>query len=269
MDKIRSAIAFILSSLAALLLYPLPTDTSPWAPVTPLSRHVGIPPDRPIPYRIADRPGPEVEREIAALFASIWHPPLITGPPPKLDPYELYERSQASKKKTGAEQSKTAGVTSAKLKGRVVIRIDQTRQRLSVRVGGKTVAGLESVRVSTGLPGKATRTPDGIYSPRAMAVRRPSYYATRLLKRPVYLTHAIQIVDGIFMHDASRGAMGYLGRKRSHGCVRVDRKQMPKIFHLVKQHRADTRIHIFHSTDQDLTPGTLATASGPEGQETR
>lgn len=255
-----------------MLLYPVSTDTPPRTAVTPLSRHDEIPHDRPIPYRIADRSGPEVDREIAELFASISHPPLITDPPPQLDPYELYKRSRASKAKTGskhAEKSKTAGVTSAKLKGPVVIRIDQTRQRLSVRVGGRTVPGLESVRVSTGLPGRTTRTPDGIYSPRTVVLRRPSYYATRLLKRPVYLTHAIQIVDGIFMHDASDGAMRYLGRKRSHGCIRVDRKQMPRIFHLVKQHRADTRIHIFHSTDQDRTPSTVATASGSDRQKTR
>jgi lipoprotein-anchoring transpeptidase ErfK/SrfK len=251
MDKTRSTITYALPCLAALLLYSEPADLPSQTPGTPLNRYGGNLQDRPIPYRIADRPNQQVDREIAALFAPTRHPPLIADRPPELDLYNLYKQSRASKPKSP-----------------VIIRIDQTRQRLSVHVRGKTVAGLESVRVSTGLPGKATQTPDGIYSPRAMAVRRQSYYATRLLKRPVYLTHAIQIVDGIFMHDASPGAMGYLGRKRSHGCVRVDRKQMPRIFQLVKQYRADTRIHIFHSTDQDRTPGTLATTSGPDGQET-
>jgi len=259
MDKTRLTIAFVLPYLTALLLYPEPTDFPLQTPKAPLSRHGGNLHDRPIPYRIADRPNPEADREIAALFAPKRHPPLIADRPPELDPYK---QSQASKPKIGSKHA-------AKPKSPVIIQIDQTHQRLSVHVGGEAVEGLESVLVSTGLPGKATKTPDGTYSPRALAVRRPSYFATRLLNRPVYLTHAIQIVDGIFMHDASDGAMAHLGKKRSHGCVRVDRRQMPKIFRLVKRHRTNTRIQIFHSSIKDAIRGDPSIAARSEIEDTR
>jgi hypothetical protein len=130
----------------------------------------------------------------------------------------------------------------------VTIRVDQTSQQLSVSVQGRTVDGLDSVPVSTGLPEASKHTPDGIFwiNPREVKERRQSFFASGLLKRPVFLTHAIQIVGGIFMHDASEGAMPHLGRKRSYGCVRVDRRKMPAIFRLVKQHPFHTRVHIFH-----------------------
>lgn len=130
----------------------------------------------------------------------------------------------------------------------LTIRVNQTAQRLSVVLQGSPVEELSAVAVSTGRPGAATRTPDGLFriNPHEVRERRQSHFASRLLKRPVFLTHAIQIVGGIFMHDASHGAMAYLGQKRSHGCVRVDRRKMPEIFRLVRRHRFDTRVHIFH-----------------------
>jgi hypothetical protein len=48
------------------------------------------------------------------------------------------------------------------------------------------------------------------------------------------------------MHDASSGAMPHLGEKRSYGCMRVDRRKMPEMFRLVREHRFDTLVHIFH-----------------------
>jgi lipoprotein-anchoring transpeptidase ErfK/SrfK len=245
MDKARSTVAKLIAScVATSLLYPTPTDMKSQARNAPMDRPLDNPSDRPISAPVQD---------LAGLFAPPQYALLIPDPPPALAP-TAKRRRQASKP--------------AAPKARVVIQIDQTDQRLSVQVGGEIVPELASVLVSTGRPGNATRTPDGLYSPRTMAVRRPSYFASRLLNRPVYLTHTIQIVDGIFMHDASHEAMEHLGQKRSYGCVRVDRRRMPTIFRLVKQHRADTRIQIFHSLNDEARRSPVITSQS-EIQETR
>jgi len=236
---------YIASCMIAVLCYPPPTDMTSQARPRPMNHPLERPPGWPMS---------DSDQDLAGLFAPPQYAPLLADPPPEL----------ALTAKRHRPASKPAAP-----KARVIIQIDQTDQRLSVQVGGETVPGLASVLVSTGQPGKATRTPDGIYSPRALAVRRPSYFASRLLKRPVYLTHAIQIVDGIFMHDASHGAMEHLGQKRSYGCIRVDPRQMPTIFRLVKQHRADTRIQIFHSSTEDEVRHDPPIASGSASQTTR
>jgi hypothetical protein len=63
--------------------------------------------------------------------------------------------------------------------------------------------------------------------------------------------------------------MAHLGKKRSHGCVRVDRRQMPKIFRLVKRHRTNTRIQIFHSSIKDAIRGDPSIAARSEIEDTR
>lgn len=208
------------------------------------------PPDMGLPYLTDYRATFRPDAEIAAVFRPKPYEPLIADVPRLLP--ATSERTVRTPEPGAAQEA------------RVLIQIDQSRQRLSVHVDGEAVRGLESVRISTGRPGKVTRTPDGMYSPGTMAVRRQSYFASRLKKRPVYLTHAIQIVEGIFMHDASHGAMAHIGKKRSFGCVRVDRRSMPKIFRLVKQHRADTRIQIFHSSETDAPGRNLAADSNSQ-----
>lgn len=248
MDKASTAIAkLMVVCVLPSVFYPRPLDLTSQDEATPLNNRGGGPPNTDLPYLVAYRPISQSNTEMAALFSPKRYEPLIADVP-RIFPLPPEHGARARKSETTHE-------------ARVLIQIDQTRQRLSVHMGGEAVQGLESIRVSTGRPGKVTRTPDGIYSPGTMAVRRQSYFASRLKKRPVYLTHAIQIVEGIFMHDASHGAMEHIGKKRSLGCVRVDRRWMPKIFRLVKQHRADTRIRIFHSSETDPSGRDLAADS--------
>ncbi|HYE33812.1 L,D-transpeptidase [Methylocaldum sp.] len=233
MDKARSAaVKFIASCMVALLFYPKTTAITSQARNALKDHYVGNPPDQPMPYRITDDEFLEADSETASILGQKQYEPLIVDTPPEF----------------GLSTPSNGHVPKQAVKSRalVIIKINQADQRLSVQVDGEMVQGLESVLVSTGRPGKATRTPDGTYSPLEMAVRRQSHFASRLMNRPVYLTHVIQIVNGIFMHDAADAAMEHLGKKRSYGCVRVDRRKMPTIFRLVKRHRSNTEIHIFH-----------------------
>lgn len=202
----------------------------------------------------ADCPGREHKTDAGRMPGIVPPPPVPTTEPewreagPRATAVPSAARQRGAKGKPARASPAFPPPWESGRRAEVTIRVNQTAQRLSVTLRGSPVEGLAAVAVSTGQLTAFTRTPDGLFriNPYEIRERRPSHFASRLLKRPVFLTHAIQIVGGIFMHDASPGAMAYLGQKRSYGCVRVDRRKMPEIFGLVQRHRFDTRVHIFH-----------------------
>lgn len=111
---------------------------------------------------------------------------------------------------------------------KVVIEVSKSSQRGKIIVNGKTV---ESFKLSTGL--KWGDTPSGNFKPGARKVNWLSNFASRKYGRAIYLKHAVQIKGGSFMHAASTGAMNWLGKRRSSGCVRVPPRIAAKVYGLV------------------------------------
>lgn len=114
---------------------------------------------------------------------------------------------------------------------KVVVDVNKSTQRGRILIGGKVI---ESFKLSTGKPGTPTRS--GVFRPGAKKVNWLSGYATRKYKRPIYLKHAVQIDGGNFMHAASTGAMAWLGKRRSAGCVRVPPRIAKKVYGLAENY---------------------------------
>lgn len=129
--------------------------------------------------------------------------------------------------------------------GRLEIVVNKARQRMSVKLNGKSVSGLSNIKISTGKPG-GSETPVGkfILKGKEIVKRRINRTFTKKLKRPVYLEDAVQVIGGIFLHKASSGAQNKLGQKASAGCVRIDRNQSAKVFNLAQKHRANAVVII-------------------------
>jgi hypothetical protein len=121
-------------------------------------------------------------------------------------------------------------------KERLKILVNVAKQRLTVMLNGKKVKGLESVKISTG---KGNSTPKGTFKLNGeVTKRRINRTFTKKLGRKVYLEDAIQVRGGIFLHKASVPAQkNTLGRKASHGCIRMDRNKSAKIFTLAKKYK--------------------------------
>jgi|GEM_PF-2075238 hypothetical protein len=123
-------------------------------------------------------------------------------------------------------------------KARLKILVNVAKQRLSVMLDGKAVSGLQNIKVSTG---KGNSTPKGTFSlaRNEITKKRINRTFTKQLGHKVYLEDAIQVKGGIFLHKASTAAQkNTLGRKASHGCVRMDRNKSAKIFTLAKKYRS-------------------------------
>lgn len=117
----------------------------------------------------------------------------------------------------------------------VRVSVDISSQRMHVYVNG----ALRHVwKVSTGRG--RYRTPTGTYSPQRMHRR---YYSRKYHGSP--MPHSIFFRGGYAIHGTNHYRA--LGRRASHGCVRLSRGNAARLFSLVRRHGPRrTRISIRH-----------------------
>ena len=115
----------------------------------------------------------------------------------------------------------------------IVARIDKSSQSMKVSIDGEQ---LYSWKVSTGARGYAT--PVGDYAPYRM---HTMWRSREYDDAP--MPHAVFFYEGYAVHGTT--STGNLGRRASHGCIRLHPKNAKKFFDLVLQHgRARTKITI-------------------------
>ncbi len=136
----------------------------------------------------------------------------------------------------------------------ILIKIDQSTQRMSVDVDGRH---LYDWRVSTGRPGYDT--PDGVFRPNRMDA---DHFSDEYDSAP--MPHAIFFdLHGHAIH----GSYDPIGHPAaSHGCVRLDPANAAKLFDLVKQQgMAKTTVEI----TGDVTVALRNLKSGPNVKTAR
>ena len=115
----------------------------------------------------------------------------------------------------------------------VLAKIDKSTQTMKVYVNGTL---RYSWRVSTGRG--RYRTPSGSFRPTLIKRR---HYSSKYNNSP--MPYSIFFLRGYAIHGTY--ATKYLGRRASHGCVRLHPSNAARLFTLVKQHgRGNTRITI-------------------------
>jgi lipoprotein-anchoring transpeptidase ErfK/SrfK len=115
----------------------------------------------------------------------------------------------------------------------VVARVDVSAQTMNVYVNGNL---RHSWPVSTGRG--RYRTPRGSFRPTVM---RRMHYSSRYNNAP--MPHSIFFYRGYAIHGTDQ--VRHLGRRASHGCVRLHRRNARRLFQLVRRHGARrTRIVI-------------------------
>lgn len=113
--------------------------------------------------------------------------------------------------------------------------IDLTEQRMYVSIGGKPAY---TWAISSGRKGYST--PTGSYRPTRMYRK---YFSRKYNNSP--MPHSIFFRGGYAIHGT--GYTKQLGRRASHGCVRLAPGNAAKLYALVNQHgRGNTRIVIRH-----------------------
>lgn len=116
---------------------------------------------------------------------------------------------------------------------KVVAHIDLSSQRMVVKVNGKAQY---KWRVSTGRFGY--RTPTGNYRPKRL---ERSWYSRKYDMAP--MPHSIFFHRGYAIHGTT--SIRRLGRRASHGCVRLHPSNAAKLFSLVRRHgMGNTRVVI-------------------------
>jgi lipoprotein-anchoring transpeptidase ErfK/SrfK len=107
---------------------------------------------------------------------------------------------------------------------RVTVQVDISEQRMRVYVGGE----LQHVwAVSTGRG--RYRTPIGNFRPRRL---ERSWYSRKYDNAP--MPHSIFFYGGYAIHGTNH--VRQLGRRASHGCVRLSRGNAARLFSLVRRH---------------------------------
>jgi lipoprotein-anchoring transpeptidase ErfK/SrfK len=115
----------------------------------------------------------------------------------------------------------------------IVAHIDLSRQVMTVSVGGKVYAHWP---VSTGRDGYST--PTGNFRPYLL---RRMHYSSKYENSP--MPHSVFFRGGYAIHGTQY--IKRLGRRASHGCVRLHPRHAAKLFRLVLMHGFDnTRIRI-------------------------
>ena len=128
----------------------------------------------------------------------------------------------------------------------VVAHIDNATQRMTVVVDG---AAVHSWPVSTAREGY--ETPAGSYYVQRM---ERMWYSRKYDMSP--MPHALFFEGGLAIHGTS--AIRQLGRRASHGCVRLSPKNARTLFELVRQHGGAQVVVT------DDTPATYAGLSSPQ-----
>ncbi len=124
------------------------------------------------------------------------------------------------------------GASVEKADAGVRVHIDKSSQVMRVYVGGYL---RHTWRVSTGRRGY--NTPNGSYSPKRLARR---HYSSKYHGSP--MPYSIFFRGGYAIHGSYQTK--YLGRRASHGCVRLHPSNAARLFSLVRAHRGGTRIVI-------------------------
>jgi lipoprotein-anchoring transpeptidase ErfK/SrfK len=124
-------------------------------------------------------------------------------------------------------------VASGPARAGVVIRVDRASQTMAVVVDGAHYA---TWTISTGRQGY--RTPAGAFQPS----RLERFWRSRKYDNAP-MPHSIFFAGGYAIHGTTE--IGRLGRRASHGCIRLHPSNAKQLFDLVKSHgRRATRIVI-------------------------
>lgn len=115
---------------------------------------------------------------------------------------------------------------------RVKVHIDKSSQTMRVYVNGSLH---HTWRVSTGRRGY--NTPTGSYRPKRLARR---HYSSKYHGSP--MPYSIFFRGGYAIHGSYQTK--YLGRRASHGCIRLHPRNAARLFSLVRAYRRSTRIVI-------------------------
>jgi hypothetical protein len=123
----------------------------------------------------------------------------------------------------------------------ILVNISKTAQRMSVLVDG---TARYNWMVSTGA--KHYTTPSGVYKPRWLARKwRSKQYAN------APMPHSIFFDKGYAIHGTTE--LARLGKTASHGCVRLHPDNAAKLYSLVQNQMANTRVVV--SDDLIEAPG--------------
>lgn len=118
---------------------------------------------------------------------------------------------------------------------KVVAQVDLSSQRMTVKVNGKTQYRW---KVSTGRMGYST--PSGTYRPQRL---ERSWYSRKYDMAP--MPYSIFFHGGYAIHGTT--SIGRLGRRASHGCIRLHPGNAARLFNLVRQYgMGNTRVVITH-----------------------
>ena len=118
---------------------------------------------------------------------------------------------------------------------KVVAHIDLSSQRMTVKLNGKPQY---KWRVSTGRLGYST--PTGTFRPQRL---ERSWYSRKYDMAP--MPHSIFFHRGYAIHGTT--SIRRLGRRASHGCVRLHPSNAAKLYSLVRRHgMGNTRVVITH-----------------------
>ena len=142
----------------------------------------------------------------------------------------------------------TVASAPAAFAGKVTIAVNKTTQQISVAVDGKP---RWSWKVSTGLT--KFDTPSGVFTPFRM---EEDHYSKEWDDAP--MPHAIFFTkDGHAIHGSLEERR--LGRRASHGCVRLSRRNAAKLFALVRANGlANTRVSVFAEPQRPTVPPNAA-----------
>ena len=116
---------------------------------------------------------------------------------------------------------------------KIVAKIDISQQRMEIYVDGLK---RHVWRVSTGRRGY--RTPTGTYRPGRMYRR---YFSRKYYRSP--MPHSVFFKGGYAIHGTNY--VKRLGRRASHGCVRLHRRHAAELYRLISRYgKRNTRIVI-------------------------
>jgi lipoprotein-anchoring transpeptidase ErfK/SrfK len=114
----------------------------------------------------------------------------------------------------------------------VDVRVDLSKQRMLVYVEGELAYNWP---VSTGRKGFAT--PHGTYRPKRMT---RMHFSRKYHNAP--MPYSVFFRGGYAIHGTN--AVGRLGRRASHGCVRLAKGNARELFHLINDYGGNARITI-------------------------
>lgn len=114
----------------------------------------------------------------------------------------------------------------------VDVRVDVSKQRMLVYVEGELAYNWP---VSTGRKGFST--PHGTYRPKRMT---RMHFSRKYNNAP--MPYSVFFRGGYAIHGTN--ATGRLGRRASHGCVRLSKRNARELYHLIQDYRGAARITV-------------------------